>query len=88
MIAFYDFEYEGKHWVLYGLGHQWNTTPGNIARMSILLATYGHSSHSWMMEGYAQTDRPGENWLKFVAQNNTKTRVVRCVKIPVEYVIE
>lgn len=88
IMAFYDFEYEGKHWVLYGLGHQWNTTPGNIARMSILLATYGHSSHSWMMEGYAQADRPGENWLKFVAQNNTKTRVVRCVKIPVEYVIE
>ena len=41
-IAFYDFEYEGNHWTLYGLGHQWNTTDGNIAQMSIIMAITGN----------------------------------------------
>ena len=72
--------------MLAGLGHQWDTTPGNIARMSLLLATYGNASKTWMMEGYANADRPGQNWFKFVANNSTKTRVLRCVKTPVEYI--
>lgn len=88
VIAFYEFQYEGAHWVLCGLGHQWNTTPGNIARMSLLFATYGSESSSWMMEGYAHTEKPNENWLKFVPQNQQKTRTVRCVKKPVEYIYE
>ena len=41
-----------------------------------------------MMEGYANAQRPGKNWLKFVANNSTKTRVLRCVKTPVEYIYE
>lgn len=88
IIAFYDFQYKGAHWVLCGLGHQWNTEPGSIARMSLLLATQGDAARTWMMEGYAHTEKPGENWLKFVAHNNQKTRVIRCVKKPVEYIYE
>lgn len=85
-IAFYDFEYEGNHWTLYGLGHQWNNTAGNIAQMSIIMAITGNTSSSWYMEGYAQASRPGQNWFKFTAQNSTKTRAVRCIKSPVEYI--
>lgn len=87
-IAIYEFRSGGATWVLAGLGHQWNTTPGNISRMTLLLATYGNSSKTWTMEGYANADRPGQNWIKYVANNSTKTRVLRCVKTPVEYIYE
>ena len=87
-VAFYEFMHEGNRWVLYGLGHQWNTEPGMIAVMQQLMATYGDASRSWLMEGYASDDRPGQNWLKYVAQNNTKTRTIRCVKTPVEYIYD
>ena len=85
-VAFYEFTHDGQSWVLYGLGHQWNTAPGNVAKMYILLATSGSPGMSWAMEGYASDDRPGQNWMKFTAQNNTKTRTVRCIKTPVEYI--
>ena len=88
IVSFYEFRSGEGCWVLYGLGHQWDTTPGNIARMMLLLATHGNSANSWVMEGYAQNDRPGQNWLKFMNQNSTKTRVIRCVKSPVEYIYE
>ena len=88
IIAFYDFRFGEDHWVLCGLGHQWNTTPGNIARMSLLMATHGHSSNTWVMEGYAHNEKPNENWLKYVPQNNQKTRTIRCIKKPVEYIYE
>lgn len=87
-IAIYEFRSGGSTWVLLGLGHQWDTTPGNIARMMLLLATYGNGSKTWIMEGYANSDRPGQNWIKFVSNNSTKTRVLRCVKTPVEYTYE
>ena len=87
-VSFYEFEHDGNRWVLYGLGHQWNTTSGNIAVKSLLPATYGDSGRSWMMEGYSAADKPGQNWLKFVAQNTVKTRMIRCVKAPVEYIYE
>ena len=87
-VAFYDFESDGSHWVLYGLGHQWNTSSGSIARMQILMATAGEGGRSWLMEGYAEADRPGQNWLKYVPQNNTKTRTLRCIKSPVEYIYD
>ena len=85
VISFYDFEIDGVHYVLNGLGHQWNTTPGNISRMNLLLATYGSSSQTWVMEGYASQQKPNENWIKYTANNSTKTRVIRCIKTPVEY---
>ena len=85
-VSFYEFGFGNGSFVIYGLGHQWSTTPGNISRMMLLFATHGNSAKSWIMEGYAQNDRPGQNWLKFVNQNSAKTRLIRCVKSPVEYV--
>lgn len=85
-VSFYEFQTETGYWVLYGLGHQWNTTPGNISTKMLLLATYGNSANCWVMEGYAQSDRSNQNWLKFTNQNSTKTRTIRCIKSPVEYI--
>lgn len=87
-IAIYEFRSGDSTWVLASLGHQWNTTPGNISPMMLLLATWGNASKTWVMEGYAAADRPGQNWIKFMAQNTTKTRTVRCVKSPVEYIYD
>lgn len=87
-VALYEFREGDAAWVLCGLGHQWNTTPGSLSPMMLLLATSGNASKGWVMEGYAQADRPGQNWLKFVANNTTKTRTLRCVKSPVEYMYE
>lgn len=87
-IAVYEFRSGDAVWVLAGLGHQWNTTAGNISPMMLLLATWGNASKTWVMEGYAAADRPGQNWIKFMAQNTTKTRLVRCVKTPVEYIYD
>lgn len=87
-VVFYDFSYQGQHWVLYGLGHQRDTAPGSISRMDLLLATSGEPSKSWMMEGYTMADRPGQNWLKYVNADKTRTRMIRCIKTPVEYIYE
>ena len=87
-MALYEFRSGGACWVLCGLGHQWNTTAGSISPMMLLLATAGDGANSWVLEGYAQADRPGQNWLKFVGQNSTKTRMIRCVKTPVEYMYD
>ena len=87
-VTLYEFTDGTNHWVLCGLGHQWNTTPGNIARMNLLMATWGNSGKTWSMEGYAQSDRPNQNWLKYVSQNATKTRSIRCIKTPVEYIYD
>ena len=86
VVSFYVFENDGSRWALFGLGHQWNTAAGNIARMHLLLATYGNPDQTWVMEGYEAADRPGQNWLKFTPQNHIKTRTIRCVKTPVEYI--
>lgn len=84
-ITFYDFEYEGNHWTLCGLGHQWDAT--RISKMMILLATYGSSGSTWMMEGYSKSDGRG-NWFKYTGNNAQKTRTIRCIKTPVEYIYE
>lgn len=84
-ITFYDFEYEGEHLLLCGLGHQWNET--SIAKMSILFATFGNKPNTWSIEGYSQSDGSG-NWFKYSANNQNKTRTIRCVKTPVEYIYE
>ncbi len=88
IISFYDFEIDGAHYVLNGLGHQWDTVHGNIAKMNLLLATYGNSSQTWVMEGYASQIKPNENWIKYAANNSTKTRLIRCIKTPVEYIYD
>lgn len=84
-ITFYDFEYEGNHWTLCGLGHQWDAA--NISKMMILLATYGNGGNTWMMEGYSHSDGRG-NWFKYTGNNAQKTRTIRCIKTPVEYIYE
>lgn len=68
--------------VLYGLGHQWDLTQGNVAKLTIIYATSGSGGSSWGIEGYATEN----NWWKFSAHNNTKTRTIRCIKTPVEYI--
>lgn len=87
-VTIYEFTDGAKHWVLYGLGHQWSITPGDIARKNLLLATWGDSGRTWGMEGYAQSDRANQNWMKFSSHNTIKTRSIRCIKTPVEYIYE
>lgn len=82
-ITFYDFEYGGEHLVLCGLGHQWSET--SIAKKMIQFATYGNSGSTWLIEGYSKSEGKG-NWFKFTASNAVKTRTIRCVKSPVEYI--
>ena len=82
-ITFYDFEYGGEHLVLCGLGHQWSET--SIAKKMIQFATYGNSGSTWLIEGYSKSEGKG-NWFKFTASNAQKTRTIRCVKTPVEYI--
>lgn len=84
-ITFYDFEYEGNHWTLCGLGHQWDAA--NISKMMILLATYGNGGSTWMIEGYSNSEGRG-NWFKYTGNNAQKTRTIRCIKTPVEYIYE
>lgn len=83
-VHIYDFSYEGSHWVMAGLGHQYNAT--DIAPMSLLFATYGAGGRSWMMEGYRESEDGRGNWFRYTAQNAQKTRVVRCIKTPVDYI--
>lgn len=84
-INFYDFEYEGEHLLLCGLGHQWSET--GLAKMYIIFATYGNSSNTWFIEGSSQSAGAG-NWFRYSVNNQNKTRTIRCVKTPVEYIYE
>lgn len=86
-VNFYDFNYNDTHFVLCGLGHQYSVDIGNIAKMMILFATYGNSGSTWLIEGSSQATGTG-NWYKYTGQNSTKTRTIRCIKTPVEYMIE
>lgn len=40
-----------------------------------------------MIEGYAKSTGKG-NWFKYGANNAQKTRTIRCIKTPVEYIYE
>lgn len=82
-IGLYDFVYENTHWAIFGLGHQW--ADKSISNMMVLFATYGHVNNTWLMEGYPQSDGRG-NWFKYANNNSQKTRTIRCVKTPVEYI--
>ena len=52
----------------------------------LLFASYVIFAFCCVMEGYAQSDRSNQNWLKFTSQNSTKTRTIRSIKSPVEYI--
>lgn len=86
VVHIYDYVFEGEHWVLIGLGHQYNATA--IARMSIIFATYGRNGKAWMMEGYRKAGDGRGNWYKYASHNAQKTRMIRCIKTPVEYIYE
>lgn len=81
----YDFNYEDTHWTMLGLGHQWDIQ--SISKTMILLATYGNAKNTWLLEGYPQNDGRG-NWFKYANHNASKTRTIRCIKTPVEYIYE
>lgn len=85
-IHFYDFSYEGNHWVMLGLGHQWEPTNGSIAKMMVLMATSGTPGKTWFLEGYAlNSANQGTTWVKYANQNASKTRTIRCIKSEVKY---
>ena len=89
-IGFYDFCQEAfvsdksRHVVIFGWGHQWESGTGKISSDDIIFATNSGNSNSWMMEGWF-AEMKG-NWFKRIAQNNIKTRTIRCKKSPVEYI--
>lgn len=86
-MDFYEFSSADEDsCVLFGLGHQWGTAHSNVSKMMILFATSGVSGSTWYMEGYAQNVKANQNWWKFTANNNIKTRTIRCIKTPVEYI--
>ena len=85
-LEFYDFEIDGSHIVLYGLGHQYNINNSAISKLYVVLATVGEGMKAWYIEGYPSSSN--KNYFKYASQNNTKTRTIRCIKSPVEYVYE
>lgn len=86
-VIFYDFRPNGGSdgLVLFGLGHQWNVSAGNVAPNNIIFATYGSRGNTWQIEGSPQSDNLGNKY-KYAANNATKTRTIRCVKTPVDYI--
>ena len=88
-VNIYDFDYDGSHWVMCGLGHQWNTAAGSLSKMVILMATSGQPGKTWMLESYPADSPQGRaTWIKYAGQNQQKTRAIRCVKTPVNYIYE
>ena len=85
-LEFYDFSIDGNSLVLFGLGHQWDTGITKVSRLFIMLATSGSAGKSWSIEGFASSSN--KNNFKFEANNNKKTRTIRCIKTPVEYTYE
>lgn len=86
-VLYTEFNYNGAKIVFSGLGHQWDATSGNVAKQNVIMATYGSVGSTWNIEGYPKSDGRG-NWYKYVSQNSTKTRTIRCVKTAVEYIYD
>lgn len=84
-VSFYEFAHEGAKWVLYGLGHQWEPIPGNIAVPYLIMATSGTAGRSWELKGPPTSGASDRNMFSFAYHNSTKTRMIRCIKTPVEY---
>lgn len=87
-ICFYEFQVRnvGDRIVLCGLGHQFDTTHGELSRMGILFATK-NSRGSWSIIGNANADGTGgDSRINFAPHNDTKTRTLRAIKEPVEYI--
>ena len=85
IVGLYDFDYDNAHWTILGLGHQWDEK--SIETMTVLFATYGNANKTWLIEGYPKSENRG-NWFKYANNNTSKTRTIRCIKTPVEYIYE
>lgn len=88
-IRIYDYKFEGTgtRWVMVGLGSQFGMNPGDLSNMIILLATNGKTGQTWFLEGYGQNNG-NKTWFKYKNNESQKTRAIRCIKTPVEYVYD
>ena len=84
-VLYTEFNYNGAKIVFCGLGHQWNSTHGNISKQNVILATYGRVGSSWSIEGFPKSTGGGNSY-KYGSQNTVKTRTIRCIKTNVEYI--
>lgn len=80
--GFYEFQtgHDTDKIVLCGLGHQYETTHGRLAPMSIILAV--KDPKSCIIAGSPQDET---SRMSFADQNSRKTRTLRAIKLPVEY---
>ncbi len=89
-VNVYDFDYEGSHWVMASLGHQWKEREAgtvSVSKMFFLMATSGRAGKTWAIEGYLAGSAQGQSsWIKYADHNKVKTRTIRCVKTPVKYI--
>ena len=54
-----------------------------------LFATSGRKGMTWGIEGYPANSSGGRrSWIKYAANNSSKTRTIRCIKTPVRYMYE
>lgn len=85
-VRFYEFKIKGEEnsIVLFGLGHQWTASHGNVAPRSILFASYGQTRKAWQFD--CNNTENETNKIYNADNNTTKTRTIRCVKAPVEYI--
>lgn len=86
-VNVYDFNYNGAHFVMSGLGSQAGGGHGSLSRMTVMMATSGAAGKSWMLEGYPESSPTGRaTWIKYAGADKRGTRTIRCVKTPVSYI--
>ena len=72
--------------ILFGPGAQNNTQGSNMfSPLSIIFAGHFEGGFTWTMEGYSTASGKG-NWFKTNTFYPRYTRVIRCIKSPVEYI--
>lgn len=82
-VSFYDLNVEGidRHLVLYGLGHQWEAASGSVSPGYILFGSHTGNSQTWSL-----LPENGTKYFRLSDNNPNKTRTLRAVKIPVDYI--
>lgn len=72
--------------ILFGPGAQNNTQGSSMfSPLSIIFAGHFEDGFTWTMEGYSTASGKG-NWFKTNTFYPRYTRVIRCIKSPVEYI--
>lgn len=72
--------------ILFGPGAQNNNQGSNMfSPLSIIFAGHFEGGFTWTMEGYSTASGKG-NWFKTNTFYPRYTRVIRCIKSPVEYI--